>query len=254
MTLQRASLLALVALLAAGAGCVLEPAESPILDYLRADESSELVIELDAVDGLEPRDLAVEAWLAAVEDVVDKPAGVRLEPDEVLPGAAQWSFDDLREFEDNASRGEVGVVHLLWLDGVYAEEPDTLGLAWSNRHIAVFAETLERLCVDNGGDQLTGQGLIERACGETERAVLLHEIGHVFGLVNRGLPMVQDHEDPEHEGHDAEDSVMSWGYDGPALFAHIRGQVLDEEEPLGFGPASLADLAAVAGASERPEL
>lgn len=253
MTGSAPTCLALVALLAAGAGCVPETSSSRIPDYLRPDVSDTLRLEVDAVEGLAPRADPLDEVLGELASVVHKPGGVSAASDDVIEGKSEWTLDDLQELEAMANDAP-GVVHVLWLDGrlAAADDAETLGLAWGHQHVAIFAETLERTCRENGGDPLTGLGAIERACGETERAVLLHEIGHVLGLVNDGLPMVRGHEDADHSGHDAESSVMSWGYDGPDIVFRLRGAAQDA--PPTFGPASLEDIAAVRDAKEPPLL
>jgi hypothetical protein len=244
-----AARLSLAALVAAGAGCGGPDTTERILDHLRSDTHDELVVELDAAPGLAPRPDALEAWRQELQGLVDKPAGVRIDADGELPAREQWSLADLPALEDHFGRDDG--VHLLWLGGEWADgDPDTLGLGWDHRHIIVFAEVLDRVCTEG----LTGQGIVERGCTATEQAVLLHEFGHVVGLVNRGLPMVADHEDPDSPGHDAEESIMASGYDGPDLFQHVRGQVQADEDIAGFGPTSLADIAAIRDAAERPEL
>lgn len=44
-----------------------------------------------------------------------------------------------------------------------------------------------------------------------EQATVVHELGHVIGLVNNGVPMVAPHEDSEHPHHTTDpDDVMYW--------------------------------------------
>jgi len=48
-----------------------------------------------------------------------------------------------------------------------------------------------------------------------EQATLVHEFGHVVGLVDNGVPMVTDHLDPGHERHCInDDCVMYWLNEG----------------------------------------
>ena len=47
-----------------------------------------------------------------------------------------------------------------------------------------------------------------------EQETLVHEIGHSMGLVNNGIPMISDHEDPEHRRHcTVHNCVMGWKYE-----------------------------------------
>ena len=83
----------------------------------------------------------------------------------------------------------------------------------------------------------------------TEHSVWIHEIGHLLGLVDNGLPMVSDHRDPD-PGHGAHDDnelcVMYWANDRSGMLERIRDNVEGgEESSLGFDDACLADIAAL---------
>lgn len=61
-----------------------------------------------------------------------------------------------------------------------------------------------------------------------EQATLVHEFGHVMGLVDNGVPMVRDHLDPEHPRHcSSSDCVMYWLNEGAADMMRFAGQVLE---------------------------
>lgn len=75
-----------------------------------------------------------------------------------------------------------------------------------------------------------------------EQATVVHEIGHTIGLVNNGIPMVENHEDQEHQKHTTnEDGVMYWAVESSdqildALLDAISGSDLNL-----FGNESLSD-------------
>ncbi|MAQ17938.1 MAG: hypothetical protein CMN30_24460 [Sandaracinus sp.] len=73
-----------------------------------------------------------------------------------------------------------------------------------------------------------------------------HEAGHVIGLVNTGIPMVEDHEDPDHPGHTTdEDGVMYWAYETASVSDLLLARMGTGSDRLfHWGPASLADVAA----------
>jgi len=69
-----------------------------VIDYLRADTYSRLVIELDAVEGLNLSPDVADPLLLALEGLVDKPGGVEFVFDdrwESADGQRHWSFEDL---------------------------------------------------------------------------------------------------------------------------------------------------------------
>lgn len=89
------------------------------------------------------------------------------------------------------------------------------------------------------------------ACRRAEVGLLGHEIGHVLGLVNNGVEMVSDHEDPEHPNHTLDpECLMHWSYESSAVVSKVQAEVsagVPAEEALGFCAPSLQDLAAFRG-------
>ena len=64
---------------------------------------------------------------------------------------------------------------------------------------------------------------------EVERAVTVHEAGHLLGLVNLVYTSPIDHEDPNHKGHsNNEDSVMYWAIESNDVGNFITGDIPDE--------------------------
>jgi hypothetical protein len=221
---------------------------------IRAAPYPSLVVEVDSVPGMEP-DGQNETDLAAVLDaLVDKPAGIEVVRDGALDSRGAdhaWTFDELMELADGsfdrAIAADAIAVHAMFIDGHSAEDSDQgviLGLAWSHTHIAIFEQTIRDMCEASSLPPL----LAGRQCRGAELAIWTHESGHLLGLVDNGLPMVNDHRDPDsdHGAHDASDQcVMYWAYEGQALFDLIGDQLLgggDAEVP--FDQACLDDLAA----------
>lgn len=74
-----------------------------------------------------------------------------------------------------------------------------------------------------------------------EQVTLVHELGHSLGLVNSGVPMVSEHEDPAHLHHCAyEDCVMYWEYERANLVEFIQEVITNGSEIL-FGEECLND-------------
>jgi hypothetical protein len=182
-----------------------------------------LRFELDAVEGLSPHASSLEYLEAFVGRALDKPDGVSFDADETLSPAGSdhvWTFDELdtssRQHAEDDTDGPVSI-HVLFLDGSYAssEEGGTvLGLAWGERHIALFQDAIRAGC--SGG--LLG-ALSTEACEIAERNVWAHEIGHIIGLVDNGIAQQTNHRDADHGRHDVSgDCLMYWAYDRPAVF------------------------------------
>lgn len=221
---------------------------------IRGEPFASLVVEVDSVPGMEPDEQSPDDLAALLESLVEKPAGITAVQDGALASRGAdhaWTFDELQELADASFDRPIAddaiAIHTMFIDGHSAEDSDRgviLGLAWSHMHIAIFERTIEDMCAGSALPPL----LAERQCRGAELAIWTHEVGHLLGLVDNGLPMVEDHRDPDpdHGAHDASDAcVMYWAYEGEALFDLIGEQLLgggDAEVP--FDQACLDDLAA----------
>ncbi len=224
--------------------------------YIRGDVYPRLVLELDKVDGHGPED-GVEADLTAgLSQLLDKPAGVEVVHDGLIPSKGAdhaWTFSELsalaKQTFDLAVPDDTIKMHIVFLDGRYAEDTDSfkiLGLAWASTHLVVFKDTIESLCQGGLAGPLS-QTLRARLCASTELGIWTHEVGHLLGLVGNGLPLTTDHQDHDHGAHDTDDGcIMYYAYQGQALVDLFRTRLLAGGEPdLGFDAACLADIAAV---------
>ncbi len=213
-------------------------------DYIRSEQASHLVFELDAVAGIAPRAAAKAYVVDRLGAVADKPGGITWTTDGTIPSRGAdhvWTFEELkvlaRETYDLAVPATTAKIHVLYLDGSY-ETNSVLGVAWSNRHLVIFSKVLERAC---------SQVLLSaQMCPAAESSVLLHEVGHVIGLVDAGVEMVTNHKDPDHGAHDSSDScVMYWAYDGVGVLDVLAGRLTGASPELDFDAACRADLAAL---------
>jgi hypothetical protein len=226
-----------------------------VRDTIRSDEFTRLVLEVDVVEGMAPRD-GVEGQITELfADILDKPDGIEAVRDDVLAPRGSdhaWSFEELRALAEETFNLEVDeattVLHTLWVDGRSDRDGDSgviLGLQFG-RHIVMFKETIDTVC-SRAALPLNR----EQTCRGTERAIWIHEIGHAIGLVDNGLPMVEDHKDAERGAHSRHpDCVMYWAYTGEALADRVLSSILGETPELGFDAHCLADIAAVRDAIE----
>ena len=123
------------------------------------------------------------------------------------------------------------------LDGTYTT-PNVLGVAWEHTHVVLFTDAIVSFCAFGPGDA-------DRVCPLVERGVLLHEIGHILGLVNTGLPMVTDHEDPDNSYHDVDsDCIMYWAYERDGIVQYVQNQWSNAPD-LGFDESCQDDIAAI---------
>lgn len=225
------------------------PIPRPLFErYIRGDLDRRLVIELDAVSGIGPRPAAVTDVVARLSGLLDKPDGIQLVPSDTLATRGRdhaWTFADLaalarERFDDDPTPGTVAM-HVLWVDGHYETDSSTsvtLGLAWGHRHIVMFHDTIEAAC--------DGLILREQVCTAAQTSVWLHEVGHVIGLVDNGLPMVRPHRDADHGAHDASDQcLMYWAFEGRGGVQILRDRLLGGGAMIDFDDACRADIAAI---------
>jgi hypothetical protein len=226
---------------------------------VRGDRFTRLVVELDAVPGMEPYDETPDKLVELIADVVDKPDGVEAAIDGAIDPVGEdhaWTFDELRVLADDSFdvplADDAIAIHVMFVDGHSADDsPDgvVLGIAWANTHIVIFKQTIDQVCAAS----VLPEALRDAQCTGAELSILTHEVGHLIGLVDNGLPMVEPHRDPDtaHGRHDADDGcVMYWAYEGGALFDAIGERLLgSQSNSVGFDDACLADLEAERGRS-----
>jgi hypothetical protein len=234
-----------------GDGGVTVVPEARVVDYIRGDRFPRLVIEVDAVPGAEPAPGVLDRLADGLGGLLDKPDGVEPVFDAPLEAddGRVWTFDDLETLA--AATYDLDVppdtvkMHLLFVDGRSAGdegEERILGIAWDFTHVAIFTETLRESCEASG----IPPALFERVCAAVELGVVTHEVGHLLGLVDFGLPMVAPHADPEHPGHDRnEECIMFWTYEGQGIVDALERRMWGDVPDLGFDDACRADIAAV---------
>ncbi len=185
------------------------------------DELPGLVVEIDFVEGYGPSQVALDALRATLEEVTRKnPIDVVVDEPSPAPDGPRTD-ERLADFARSVldHRGEQpftwqdrGVLHVVYVDGERADGA-ARGVYLSSHEGTVF------LFPDTWAGQapvVSVPGLPVDGPSETdvERHVLIHELGHALGLVDCGIPMVQDRLDREgppcHSTNDA--SVMYVGY------------------------------------------
>lgn len=171
-----------------------------------------LVVELDHSPGSnwDTSTSVDEDVRQQLQRITNKNVEVRTSADLPAKGSEYaWSASELRELHSQHRDVETNdrqvAMHALFLEGKYQQE-STGGLAYQAEAFALFMDRIEELTCSNGAI------VCDRAERyEVVRSISIHEAGHLFGLVNSPLPMVNPHEDPDHEAHSSnEDSVMFW--------------------------------------------
>jgi hypothetical protein len=181
-------------------------------DFLRRTIFTSLLVEIDYAAGHPPSQEAMDLLQDRLAEVCDKPGGVTILQDDAIPLADIPSSTSVSELEDleaiwrdhyaDANTQEA-VLYFLYVTGQsdLGGGPSTqiLGLTYHGSSIALYVEV-----ADQGSNPF-------ETTEEVEGMAIVHEAGHALGLVNGGVPMVVEHEDGLHDGHDDDEaSAMYW--------------------------------------------
>jgi len=255
---RHALVVALLANLWGGCGDSEPTPQNTVSDLVTAARYTRLVFEVDSVDGAAPAAGALDEVTGELDTLraaglLGKPDGVAYVLDDTLaprgPGHA-WTFDELVALAEETRSLPVAAnevrVHVLSVDGHSADDEggaQILGWAWGHDLIVLFRDSVHAGC------EAAAPRARPLACRLADGSVLLHETGHVLGLVNNGLPMSSPHQDAEHGAHDVnEDCIMHYEADSSSLLPMLLDRVgrgLDSVSP--FDAACLGDLAALQG-------
>ena len=203
------------------------------LACLRDDAYRELVIEIDHAPGYNPESSTVSLLKERLGQVCDKPDVIRIELNEVdFSETTTWTADKVRdighETMDSSPQTSVLRWHVIMPEGKYSDE-SVLGVAVDASTIALFSDSI---------DDATSIFNPRISDEDIENSVMVHEFGHLLGLVNLVYTSPADHEDSEHPGHsNNEDSVMYWAVETVTISAWFSGDL-----PTEFDQDDLDDL------------
>ncbi len=191
------------------------------------------VIEIDYTPGERPSNDVVNAMLAEVRPLVNKDSVQATFSDGDLPSKDRWTrsaLDDLhQQTRDVKTSGDTVATHVMFVDGVY-EQNNVLGVAVGHEYVAIFSERIENSCTPANlcfaSDEV-----------RVRKAVLIHEIGHILGLVDNGIEMQKPHSDGGAHSNN-ERSVMFASAETTGIFGL-------NEIPMQFDEDDRADLCAV---------
>lgn len=216
-----------------------EPGEDPIAaaakggvgafarTLLRPEPATRIVVDLLVESGATPSERTIDHAVATLREVTGKPVAITTTA--IGGGQDKWTGAELRALADEKAPTAQGdgtaAIRALFVKGGLEDSDSAVGVAVRGDVVAVFSDRVSE----------ASSPLVSRS--RMEDAILIHEIGHVLGLVDLALDTGRD--DPEHPGHSRNSgSVMYW-----AVESTLVGQALNGPPPTNYDSQDLADLA-----------
>jgi len=226
---------------------------SAALDFVRSDQYPNMVIEYDHIDGFQVDESTQKVIATEIVELVDKLGTVEGITGDAIPAAGEdpsYSIDDIRaieaEYRDFHTKGKTAALYILHLNGHYETDTEfekTLGLAYSESSVVVFHQALLATCEIE--KQFAPSEYADLLCPTGEAVTIIHEIGHILGLVDNGIPMTVAHKDIDAYGDHCMNPqcVMFWSNNTPAMLQYVIQRYQNgNENAVAFDDDCLNDL------------
>lgn len=155
-----------------------------------------LIIEIQYLKGFRPNNGTIDHLKTFLETYINKPGGIFVSLKEIASSNVpeDLSMEDVSSIERNFRKRFVKhdtiSLYLLFTNGVHPGNK-ILGMAYRNTSAVIYGKSIRKYSKLAG--RLTHQ--------ELETAVVLHEIGHLLGLVNKGTALTSEHNDSDFDDH-----------------------------------------------------
>lgn len=164
-------------------------------ELLASDTYTALTVELQYGPGMQLQEQSVANLRTFLEQRLNKPGGIIVQSKPVATiGKSVVSVADITTFTDKNrtayTDGNRITVYVYITDAGF-DKGNVVGIAYRNTAVCLFGKTIQ----SNSG------GINQASRVKVESGVLLHEIGHILGLVNNGTGMVTPHEDGDNRAH-----------------------------------------------------
>ena len=198
-------------------------------EILQSGKYPRLHIEIDYVTENAPDSDAVDLLKQRIKETTDK-TSISVSQNSFGSTDSSYSMEEILDIEkaqrERYKSGNTFIIHILYLNGEYEDNDQTLGLAYKGSSFVIFKEKIE------------DAAFLLISAEDIEKSVLVHEYGHLVALVNNGYESPHDHEDPDHPNHSNNDeSVMYWAIESQDIANQIDG-----EPPNNFDSDDLDDL------------
>ncbi|GEM_PF-2089048 len=210
------------------------------------NDTTSIHFEVDYVQGYGPSQQALDALREGISTVTGKSVSINLD-DVFEPQKDSYTREDLENLENTyrdhqKQEGSTVWIYVLCLNGVYNGSSGVLGVAYNGTSFAIMEEQIDDIDIPR---VLQLAGLTVE---DFESSVMVHEMGHLFGLVNIGYESERNHEDPDHPHHcDDPDCVMYWALEtSPAYYIQQWLNTGNPEPPTTFCDDCLFDIQQIA--------
>ncbi|MGY5847711.1 hypothetical protein ACW6QP_09840 [Salegentibacter sp. HM20] len=168
-------------------------------ELLSDDEFTSMHLEIVYVDGYQPEASAIAGFKQFLEQRTYKPDGINISMRAASSsGKAPFSIQEIADIEKDErtiyNAGDEIAVYVYFADGSNEDDENNkfvLGSAFRNTSIVIYGETVKKFAARAGAPSKS----------DIEEAVLNHEFGHLFGLVDLGTEAQSDHVDSDNRGH-----------------------------------------------------
>jgi len=214
-------------LLVAATGCHKESASFPNTnivpnDFLSDKKYDKLIVEIQYVSGTAPAAATLDNLQIFLQQRLNKASGISIIQNSIpSTGKSEYSVNDVENIE-KASRTQTTsdktlTAYFLFVDGDYASNSGNskvLGFAYGSSSVTILEKTIKGLSGGIGQPSVTA----------LETTVLLHEFGHILGLVSNGTPITSDHQDVAHGKHcNDQNCLMYYSVETSDVVANIVG-------------------------------
>jgi hypothetical protein len=191
-------------------------------DFLSSSKYDKLVVEIQYVEGNAPTSTAVNNLKTFLEQRLNKPGGINIVQTALgIPAKSTYSLEEIQEIEkDNRTQNtddQTVAAYFFFAGGDYSGNSGSskvLGIAYGSTSMVIFEKTIK----DYSG------GISQPPQSTLESTVILHEFGHILGLVNNGTPMHTYHQDEPHGKHcNDPDCLMYYTAETSDIIANILG-------------------------------
>ncbi|WP_411031192.1 hypothetical protein [Spongiimicrobium sp. 3-5] len=169
-------------------------------DLLSNDNFDSLHIEVAYVQGFRPTETTMDAFEIFLRSRTFKTSVDVSFLELASPNEETLILEEIADLENENrtayNEGTTLAVYIYFADAPADDDDEgeglvTLGAVYRNTSMIIYESTIRNLA--------SRSNII--SVSDIETATLNHEFGHLFGLVNLGTPMVNNHEDPDAESH-----------------------------------------------------